>query len=150
MAKENLQEIAKMLYLKGDSQKEIAEKLEVSETSLSNWKRKGKWDDIKKNLLNSRNERLSELYDELAEFNRMIKDRKGYKVADSKEADARRKLVADIRDLERRYNIGYTVCVARDFIEFTKNLDAEFSKKALKFFDAFINHKIDQKTWGEQ
>jgi transposase len=150
MAKKNSEELARILYIQGYSQKDIAERLEVSEVSVSNWKKKGCWDNLKTNLLNSRHERLGELYNELAEFNRMVKDKEGYKICDSKEADARRKLIADISELERKYSIGETVCIAKDFITFAQSVDAPFAKQALPMFDSFINHVISKAKWREE
>ncbi len=150
MANEERKEVAKILFLQGYTQKEIAAKLGVSTQSLTAWRKKGNWDVLKKNLLNSKNERLSELYDELAEFNKMIKEKEGYKVADSRQADARRKLLTDIEALERKYNIGQTTTIARDFVQFAKDIDFEFSQKALSYFDAFINHLIEKQKWQNE
>jgi len=150
MAKKNLEEVAQVLYLQGYNQKEIALKLGVSTVTMSKWKSNGEWDTIKTNLLTSKNKRLSELYDELAEFNRMIKDKKDYKVTTSKEADARRKLIKDISELERKYNIGQTISIGRDFSLFVKDIDFEFSQKAVTYFDSFINHQIDRQKWQKE
>lgn len=147
MAKDKLQEVARILYLQGFNQKDIAAKIDVSEPTICKWKIKGNWNELKTNLLNSKQERLVELYNELAEFNRMIKERDGYKVTNSKEADARRKLIKDIAELERKYNIGQTIQIGKDFVLFIKEVDYDFSKKALTYFDSFINHLIEKQKW---
>ena len=150
MAKSELKDIAKILYMQGWRQKEIAAKLAISENTVSRWAKTDHWDSLKKNTVNSRTERLSELYAELAEFNRMIKDKEDYKVASSKEADARRKLIADISALETKYNIADTMSVAKDFITFVSEIDYEFSRQALTYFDAFINQQIEKQKWGSE
>ena len=150
MAKSDLNEVAKILYIQGYNQKEIAAKLNVSTVTMNKWANNGKWKTIKTNLLSSKNERLSELYEELAEFNKMIKEKKDYKVASSKEADARRKLIKDISELERKYNIGQTISIGRDFSLFVKDIDFEFSQKAVTYFDSFINHQIDRQKWQKE
>lgn len=150
MSKANIEEVAKILFLQGYAQKEIATKLEVSAVSVSKWKTKGNWEALKTNLLNSKNERLGELYTELAEFNKMIKEKKDYKVANSKEADARRKLIKDIAELERKYNVAQTISIGRDFITFLKDIDFEMSQKVLSYFDNFINHQIEKQKWQQQ
>ena len=95
----NNRELAQILFLQGGLQKkDIAEKLGVSQQTITNWAKADNWDALKKNLLTGKKRILSQLYDELSEFNRMIEDRQGYKVATSKEADARRKLIKDIKD----------------------------------------------------
>lgn len=150
MSKKNIEELARILYLQGYVQKDIAERLEVSEVSVSNWKKKGAWDTLKTNLLNSRHERLGELYNELAEFNRMVKEKDGYKICDSKEADARRKLIADISELERKYNIGQTISIGRDFVQFAQTVDAALAKQILNMYDAFVNDVIAKAKWQEE
>lgn len=150
MGKNELKDVAKVLYMQGWKQKEIAARLTVSENTVSRWAKAGHWDSLKKSTINSRTERLAELYEELAEFNRMIKDKEDYKVPDSKEADARRKLITDIAALETKYNIADTMSVAKDFITFVGEIDYEFSRQALTYFDAFINQQIEKQRWGSK
>lgn len=146
--KTNNREIARMYFLEGRLQKkEIAEKLGVSVQTIANWAKADHWDSMKKNLLTGKKQRLSELYDELAEFNRMIQEKEGYKVATSAEADARRKLITDIKELEQRYNIAQTTQVAMDFCDFLKPLEPELANKVVDYFNAFINELIEKQKW---
>ncbi len=151
MAKTELREVAKVLFMQGYTQKEIAAKINVSEQTISKWSKTDHWDNLKKNLVNSKTERLSELYDELMALNAMIKTREeGLRFPNSKEADIRRKLIRDIADLERKYNIGQTTVIARDFITFCRDIDFDFSQKANEYFDLFINHQIDKQKWQKE
>ena len=151
MAKTELREVAKVLFMQGYTQKEIAAKINVSEQTISKWSKTDHWDNLKKNLVNSKTERLSELYDELMALNAMIKTRdEGSRFPNSKEADIRRKLIRDIADLERKYNIGQTTVIARDFITFCRDIDFDFSQKANEYFDLFINHQIDKQKWQKE
>lgn len=149
-SKTNEKEIAQILYLQGFQQQEIALKVGVSKATVCKWAREGNWETLKKGLLNSKKQRLAELYEELKEFNRMIRDKKDYKVANSREADARRKLITDIRELETRYSIAQTTTVARDFCEFVKLSDFELAQRIVEYFDAFINKVIEQSKWQEE
>ena len=72
MAKTELREVAKVLFMQGYTQKEIAAKITVSEQTISKWSKTDHWDNLKKNLVNSKTERLSELYDELMALNKVI------------------------------------------------------------------------------
>jgi transposase len=151
MAKTELREVAKVLFMQGYTQKEIAAKITVSEQTISKWAKTDHWDNLKKNLVNSKTERLSELYDELMALNAMIKTRdEGFRFPNSKEADIRRKLIRDIADLERKYNIGQTTVIARDFITFCRDIDFDFSQKANEYFDLFINHQIEKQKWQKE
>ncbi|MDR3226057.1 MAG: hypothetical protein LBT56_00095 [Prevotellaceae bacterium] len=146
-----LREVAFTLFMQDSKQKEISKKLGVSEITISRWAKDDNWDRLKKGMLTSKHKRISELYDELAEFNKMIKDREiGSRFPNSKEADVRRKLIRDIADLEKKYNIGQTSVIARDFVLFTKDIDFAFSQKANEYFELFINHLIEKQKWQEQ
>jgi DNA-binding transcriptional regulator LsrR (DeoR family) len=149
--KEKFGDIAFLLYMQGYKQKEIAKRFKISEVTVSNWAKEDNWDALKKGVLTSKNKRISELYDELAEFNKMIQSREvGTRFPTSKEADVRRKLIRDISDLEKKYNIGQTTVIARDFVLFTQELDFEFAQKAAEYFDLFINDLINKQKWQGQ
>lgn len=146
----NKREIAQILFLQGRLQKkDIAQKLGVSVQTITKWAKEDHWDSLKKNLLTGKKQRLSELYDELEEFNRMIREKVGYKIATSKEADARRKLIHDIQDLESRYNIAQTTQVAMDFCDFLKPLDPTLAQTVVEYFSAFVNEQIEKQKWQE-
>lgn len=147
MAKEQLKEVAKILYLQDYKQKDIASKLGVSENTVTRWVKDGCWSSLKKNLLNSKYARLAELYDELEETNRMIREKKGYKVANSKEADARRKLIADIAELETKYNIGQVTTIAKDYVNFLSQIDHDFAQQSLNYLEAFIEQLVEKQKW---
>lgn len=147
---DNKREIAQILYLQGNlPKKDIADKVGVSAQTITKWAAEDKWDALKKNLLTGKKQRLSELYDELAEFNRMIADKEGYKIATSKEADARRKLITDIKELESKYSIAQTTQIAIDFCEFLKPIDLALAQKVAMLLQAFINELIDKQKWQQ-
>lgn len=136
------QEFAKSLYLTGGiSQKEIAERITVTEKTLSRWIKVGKWDALKKSLLTTKQNQLSFLYDQLDFLNTDISKR-DYKVAFGKEADTIIKLTAAINRLETETSVGDTVEVARHFIEFVRAQNLELSKQITDLFDVFIIAKM--------
>jgi transcriptional regulator with XRE-family HTH domain len=135
-------EFAKSLYIGGGiTQKEIAERISVTEKTLSNWIKKEKWDSLKKSLLTTKQNQLSFLYDQLDFLNSDIAKR-DYKVAVGKEADTIIKLTAAINRLETETSIGDTVEVARNFIEFVRPQDLELAKTITNLFDVFITAKM--------
>lgn len=148
MNKSEQKEVAQLLYMQGCyTQADIADKVGISRNTMSKWVTAGNWDALRKGVANSKRERLAELYGELEEFNRMIKEKEGYKVASSKEADARRKLIADIEALESKYNISQTVMIAKDFCEFVKAIDYDFAQRVSRIFDMFISEQIENQKW---
>jgi transposase len=135
-------EYAKSLYIGGGlTQKEIAERVSVTEKTLTKWIKEGKWENLKKSLLTTKQNQLSFLYDQLDFLNTDISKR-DFKVAVGKEADTIIKITAAINRLETETSIGDTVEVARNFIEFVRQQDLEFAKKVTNFFDVFITAKM--------
>jgi DNA-binding XRE family transcriptional regulator len=135
-------EFAKSLYIGGGiTQKEIAERISVTEKTLTKWIKDGKWESLKKSLLTTKQNQLAFLYDQLDFINTDISKR-DYKVAVGKEADTIIKLTAAINRLETETSIGDTVEVARNFIEFVRPQDLELAKTITNFFDVFITAKM--------
>jgi len=135
-------EYAKSLYIGGGlTQKEIAERVSVTEKTLAKWIKEGKWENLKKSLLTTKQNQLSFLYDQLDFLNTDISKRE-FKVAVGKEADTIIKITAAINRLETETSIGDTVEVARNFIEFVRPQDLELAKTITNFFDVFITAKM--------
>lgn len=142
LSKVQEKEFAKSLYIGGGlTQKEIAARISVTETTLTKWIKVGKWDSLKKSLLTTKQNQLSFLYDQLDYLNTEIKKRDS-KVATAKEADVIIKLTAAINRLETETSIGDTVEVARNFIEFVRPQNLELAKTITDLFDVFITAKM--------
>lgn len=76
LRKQQERDYAKALFLAGGlTQKEIAEKVGVTEKTLCKWIKDGKWETLKKSLLTTKQSQLSELYDQLEFINNEIKTR---------------------------------------------------------------------------
>jgi transposase len=146
---DNKRQIARTLFVQGGmTQKEIASKLEVTEQTISRWAKKDHWDELKKNLMSGKQEILRSLYTELQKLQTIIEEDGG--VADSKQADIRRKLITDIRQLETRYSVSQTVQVGMDFCEFLKEIDFELAGKISQYFQAFIDEQIEKQKWQKE
>ena len=146
---DNKRQIARTLFVQGGmTQKEIASKLEVTEQTISRWAKKDHWDELKKNLMSGKQEILRSLYTELQKLQTLIKENDG--VADSKQADIRRKLITDIRQLETRYSVSQTVQIGMDFCEFLKEIDFNLAGKISQYFQAFIDEQIEKQKWQKE
>ena len=146
---DNKRQIARTLFVQGGmTQKEIASKLEVTEQTISRWAKKDHWDELKKNVMSGKQEILRSLYTELQKLQTIIEEDGG--VADSKQADIRRKLITDIRQLETRYSVSQTVQVGMDFCEFLKEIDFELAGKISQCFQAFIDEQIEKQKWQKE
>lgn len=146
---DNKRQIARTLFVQGGmTQKEIASKLEVTEQTISRWAKKDHWDELKKNVMSGKQEILRSLYTELQKLQTIIEEDGG--VADSKQADIRRKLITDIRQLETRFSVSQTVQVGMDFCEFLKEIDFELAGKISQYFQAFIDEQIEKQKWQKE
>jgi len=66
---------AKRLFLEGNTQKEIARRLGRTEKTIGKWKDEGKWDDLRKSLLVTKDTQLTSLYNQLDRLNKEIETR---------------------------------------------------------------------------
>lgn len=146
---DNKRQIARTLFVQGGmTQKEIASKLEVTEQTISRWSKKDHWDELKKNVMSGKQEILRSLYTELQKLQNIIEAQGG--VANSKQADIRRKLITDIRQLETRYSVSQTVQIGMDFCEFLKEIDFELAGKISKYYQSFIDEQIEKQKWQKE
>lgn len=140
MTNQQKKDYARLLYVKDSlTQEEIALRVGVNSVTISRWKKEESWDALKKSLLTTRQAELANLYDQLSELNKHIRDKpEGQRFANSKEGDVIRKLTASIRELETETSVAQVVDVFIPFNEWARKVDPEQAKKMLDFQDAFI------------
>jgi len=74
-------EYAKLLFTRESlTQKEIAQRVGTSENTISNWVNAGKWETLRRSLMVTKDEQLSQLYRQLELLNIDIENAKGYPV----------------------------------------------------------------------
>ena len=173
-------DLAKILFVnEGVTQKEIAERLTLTEKTVSKWVKDGEWDKLKTSMLVTKDNQLTALYRQLESLNTEIatrpivrdipakllspvkvKDSDGnerlenpvYNAEDfpvkvgnfptSKEADMISKLTTAIKRLETETNIGETVEISKQLIQFVRSIDVQFANQLLKYCDLFIQDKM--------
>lgn len=119
--------------------KELAERTGASAKSIGKWVKEENWEKYRQNMLLTREEQMQNLLVELAELNEFIKTKKeGKRFADSKEADVRRKLIRDIKDLETKASVSEIIQTAKRFITWIRQVDLDKAKEITNLFDAFI------------
>jgi transposase len=104
------QPLAEQMYMDGKSQKDIAAQLEVSENTLTRWKKEGKWEDTKKYLDNAPH-RVEKLL--LEEMERLAKGEKG-KI----QADALSKVKSALSAIQKELNPGVVYSVICELDKF--------------------------------
>lgn len=134
-------EWAQLLFTNGEStQKDISVKVGISEKTMSKWVKEGKWEDLRKSLLTTKNEILRNLYSLLDKISNKLKTDDS--IGDSKIADMYVKYTAAIKNLETETSIAECVEVARLFVNWLQNIDPQFALLVLNHFDSFIKERL--------
>lgn len=142
--KESMQlkkEYAKLLYSKQGvtSQKELSERVKVSEVTISKWINKENWKTLLASVLITKEEQLHRLYAQVVELNTAIQSREeGQRYASSKEADALVKLTTAIKQLETDTSISDAIEVLNKFIVNVRQEDFKMAQTITKYADAYV------------
>lgn len=137
-------EWAEQLYTRqGLTQKEIAIKVGATEKTISDWKTKGKWDNLKASLSVTKAEQLQNVYAQMNELNNYIREKEeGKRFASTSEADTLSKLAATAKNLESEASIADIVDTFVSFNEFIRTIDLEKAKEIIALQDAFIKTRL--------
>lgn len=138
-------EWAYTLYTKENMviQKQLAAKVGVSENTISRWVRDENWEKYRNNMLLTREEQMQNLLQELVELNESILLKpSGKRYADSKEADVRRKIIKDIKDLETKANLSEIIQVSTRFTKWLSAFNLEKAKEVSDLLNSFIKENM--------
>jgi transcriptional regulator with XRE-family HTH domain len=143
---DNKKEVARRLYMSGDSQKDIADRLGVCKQTLSRWTRDGRWEELRAAHSITRPELVNKI---LLSINRLIDEAIAGDAVDSTLADKLSKFASAIERIDKKTSIIDVIEVFTAFgkwIQFRmatdKDLDNEFFKKLLHYQDMFISERI--------
>jgi len=139
LSKSKEKDYAKLLYTQmGCSQKDIADKVGVSEKTISKWKTEENWEQLKTVLVTTRSNIIKNLQRQMELWQLEI----GERLASSKETDILVKLAGSIRSLETETGISEMVDTGMKFINFLQQHNIELSKEVTHWFDLFIKTKM--------
>jgi hypothetical protein len=140
------QDYAKLLYLKTTmTQKEIAEKIGVTEKTLGSWVRKGDWEVLRASYTVTKEQELRRIYQQINNLNNTINDRdEGKRYATNPEADILSKLASTARSLETETGLSAIVDTAIMFLDWLRPVDFELSNKVSDYFDGFIKERLSK------
>lgn len=135
-------EHAKLLFTQEKlSQKEIAEKVNVSEQTITKWVNAGggEWKRLRQSLIVTKKEQLSRIYEQIDEITQEIRKREeGKRYVNSKEADILVKLTAAAKNLETEASVSVVIEVAMKFLDYIRPIDLEKAKEISGYFDSYI------------
>ncbi|GGH02789.1 DDE transposase family protein [Pedobacter zeae] len=137
-----IKEWAKGLYINEKlTQKEIAERTEMSTNTISKWVNEGNWDAGRKSILMTWEEQLRNMVNELEKLNQDISNNgRGY--ADKEQAYIRDTLVQNINKLKTDVTVEEIWNVYRKAMEYWRPIDLDIAKQLTEFFDPFIKANI--------
>ena len=135
-------ELAKMLYLEtAYTQQEIADRVGVDRRTIVRWVKE--WQPLKISYTQTREARIRSTMMQLNELDELIEGREeGKRYPSAKEADIRRKLTADLKDLEQDASIREVIDVSRSILNYVRELNIEHAKMLSDYFDAYIKEKM--------
>lgn len=139
-----LYDYAKMLYIYDKlTQKEISKKADVSEPTISKWANDGKWDDYRKAISVTRDERYRSTINQLTELDNLINSRdENHRFPSKDESNIRRKLVADLKSLEVECGIVDVINVSIKLLEWLRQVDNEKAKELSDIFNSYIKSTL--------
>lgn len=133
---------AELLYMQNQlSQKEIAAKVGVAEKTITGWKEKYCWEQMRKSLLTTKGEILRFLYNVLDKLKTKIEAEEDG-IGDSKQADMVIKYTAAIKSLETETSISVLMEAGMQFHKYMQTIDPHKALEFLNNYDGFIKEKI--------
>lgn len=130
-----------MLYMQNQlAQKEIAAKVGVNEKTISLWKDKYCWEQLRKSLLTTKAEVLRFLYNVLDKLKTRIENEDG--IGDTKQADMVVKYTAAIKSLETETSVAQLMEAGQRFHKFLQAMDPALALTVLNHYDSFIKDSL--------
>lgn len=116
----------------------------LTEKTIAKYRNLEGWDSLRAATVISKPEQLALIYDQINELNTHIKNKAaGTRYANSKEADALKKLTSSAKDLEGELGLSEIINVSIPLLKFIKKIDYKDSQKLQGYFDAFIREKMN-------
>ena len=139
-----LYDYAKLLFVYDKlTQKEISLKTGVSEVTISKWVRDDNWDDYRKAISVTRDERYRSTINQLTEMDNLIKSRdENHRFPTKEESNIRRRLVADLNALEVECGIVDVINVSIKLLEWLRQVDVEKAKEISDIFNSYIKSTL--------
>lgn len=133
--------LAYTLYTKDGviTQKELAERVGISEKTIGKWITEGHWEKERTSILLTKEETLKRIYEQFTELNDTIAKRpKGSRYAIPKEADTIIKLSAAIKNMETDLALQEVIETLKRLINFVRVENLNEAKIIMRWADIFI------------
>lgn len=147
---EQKKELARMFYMNGETQKAIAEKLDVSEQSICSWAAKDGWEVRRASINVTRPELINKALSALNKVLDQVQASDDIGVISSL-PDKLAKFASAIEKLDKKANIVSVIDVFMAFSKwmqyratFDKDITPEFLRTLNKYQDQYINEHINK------
>lgn len=138
---DEVKEAAKQLYLDGWSQKRIAAMFDISNNTITTWKKEDKWDQAKTahtvNIIQSRERVWTLIGHQTKELVKKTDDNK--QPLSSSDLDALSKLYKIVENKPAEW-LTY-IKLADELLQFLQHLDLDLAKALAEHLPKFIEHK---------
>ncbi len=128
--------------LQGLTAKETAEKIDVSEKTLSKWIEDNGWKALKAGELTKPDTLIANCYDNIIAIQDAARNEK--RAITAKEADAMYKLSLTIKAVNKEFSIDVYSTVLQEYYNYIKTIDLKFAQQTIDLADGFFQHKIKQ------
>lgn len=150
MTNKQKKELAELLFVSGacQTQKELAERVGVSEITMSKWVNAGNWEEKKRSLITIRNEQLGRLYRLLEWYTDRLEEQMEAHKEDtkpqlnSKDTDVIIKLTGAIKNLEIELSVAEVVDVFMKYNEHVRKVAPDKLKEEVDLQDSYIKTLI--------
>lgn len=148
MAKKTENLLARELFLNTTmTQKEIAEKLKVSEKTLSDWSRNGNWEALRAAKKVTKAALISNYYTILYTMQSQIAERPlPDNVPTSKEADIMAKIGSQIEKIDKQSSLQDYILAFEEFLQFMMEQDPNLAKAIAPYQYDFLQKKAFKAT----
>lgn len=142
---------ARLYYMQGETQKDIAEKVGVSEASLSSWVKGENWGKMRAGSKVTRTELVNRNLELIAKLLDNVMTSDDPTSESVKVSDQISKLAASIERLDKKTNVVNEIDSFMNFnrwlqqrISFDKNLTADILKTINKYQDLYVNERMSK------
>ncbi|MFM2385688.1 MAG: hypothetical protein RL660_445 [Bacteroidota bacterium] len=144
-SKDNQRQLAKELYLQTNKTlEEIAAIVQVNRGTVSTWCKAENWEAIKNAQSQTPERVVQAMFAELEQLNSYIANKpEGKRYADSKESDARNKIILSIKRMQTQIALPQYVAVLVRFLEYLQKANIDLSKQVATIANDFLNDQVE-------
>lgn len=141
---EQKKDYAQLLFVRERlTQKEVAQRVDVSEQTMVKWVREGGWDRLRKSLLVTKQQQIGVLYDQLETLTALTANRTPA-ILTNKEADLLIKYTNSIKALETELSLGEIVETMMKFCDYVRSVAPEQAIDVVGLCDQFVKQNMSR------